>query len=434
MKFILAILLMFLSLNSHAQRYRLVADSLYDYDKGSFKLNKVIHYAYSGDKGSNATNDTLNYDTCIVYYYNRMLCNDTGQYHRIKYEKSSKPRLAEKIFHVRNALGHIDTTFHYKPVLRDTLNLASITVYNRTVDGQLYSKDVYGLVYRQVADEWINLGAQEEDTLIDGVWHYAKPQISVPVAQPKVSAGHQLTQKDSFEYTGDVLKYERKYYLFDGKEVEGNIEYLKLDDFNILSKCKEIKQYEQGRVVLWEKYNARYCYNIDYFKTTPYIRAEATYYKDSSLKSYSFYIVSDMDTILYDTANLMRDRYGRDSAKYFYTFLGCSSNPHLQHIYYDKEGNPARYVELASSEQYDSRNWQIFWLVKKSKIKYDNKGRLRASYSYHYDEGSSKVVRKSIHLNKYSKNGYLKEKAFFYSDGGRNKKPSNKNIYTYEAY
>lgn len=205
---------------AQAQRYRVVADSTFVYKKGYPKLYEVIHYAYSGDRGSNATNDTVDYDTCIVYRYNRMVFYDSGRRPPIIYERSSKPRLAEKTVRVRNAQGQIDTVYHYKPVLRDTLDLASITVYNRRPDGQPYAKDVYGLVYCQPPDKEVPMGEPEEDTLIDGEWHYAIPQAYAPVAQPKVAAGYRITQKDSFEYKDGVGNTTNEYDTFFRYEYE----------------------------------------------------------------------------------------------------------------------------------------------------------------------------------------------------------------------
>lgn len=442
MKQLLLILSILLTCTAaQAQRYRLVADSTFDYDNDSSKLEYVVHYAYSGDRGSNATNDTVDYDTCIVYRYNRMVFYDTSygdrNRHNTTWEKSSKPRLAEKTVRVRNAQGQIDTVYHYKPVLRDTLDLASITVYNRRPDGQLYAKDVYGLVYCQPDDRWFGVVTEPgEDTLIDGVWHYAPPLIDGYVAQPKVAAGYRITQKDSFEYKDGVLQKERDYFLFYDDGETGSIEYFEYDDFDILKKCKAVKQYENGNMVLWERYNVRYCFNIDYFKTTPYFRIKARYFADGSLQGYGNIIVTDMDTLLIDTINVMRDVYGRDSAIYYYRISGCSSTPLMQHIYYNKKGMPQYYLVYECDSCFEEGTW---WLEYGFKLEYDRKGRQIRELHLECDDLCEEIDELTAtyeDVKEYAKEGYLSA-TYSYRLTGKKKKQKvlkNKHTYTYEQY
>lgn len=442
MKHLLLILSILLTCTAaQAQRYRLVADTLYDYDNDSSKLYKVMHYAYSGDRGSNATNDTVDYDTCIVYRYDRMVFDDTSygyrNSHYTTYKNSSKPRLAAKTIRVRNAQGQIDTVYHYKPVLRDTLDLASITVYNRRPDGKLYSKDVYGLVYCQPPDKEVSIGESEEDTLIDGEWHYAIPLIGAYVAQPKVAAGYRITQKDSFEYKDGVLQKNRYYFLFYNEGETGSIEYFEYDDFDILKKCKAVKQYENGNMMLWESYNvSKYCYRIDYSKVEPYYRMTARYFADGSRQSYGVNVVSDIDTLLVDTTNVMRDVYGRDSATFYYRIRRCSSTPLMKHIYYNKKGLPQYYLVYECDSCIEEGAW---WLESGFKLEYDRKGRQVRKLRLKCDDLCVEIDELTPayeDVKTYAKEGYLSA-TYRYRLTGKKKKQkelTNKHTYTYEQY
>lgn len=134
MKFILAILLISLSLNSHAQRYRLVADSsyLYEQDEGRYVVRSTNVYVYvvGSNRGSTLMGDTVYYDTSYGYQRttsNRTLHRSDG--YRVKrYDDSDRVVKYESYY----SKGDSTSLLYYEDMAYDAAgNLTVNTRYKR---------------------------------------------------------------------------------------------------------------------------------------------------------------------------------------------------------------------------------------------------------------------------------------------------------------
>ncbi len=114
MKYILSILALLLATSSHAQRYRLVADTSYDYDyhEKAFERTWMNTYAYNPDNAWCGTDpDELHYDTMYQYSgYNKEL--ELRRYHVRLYRPDGQ--LAQELWYEPFVLsGDGDSQVYY---------------------------------------------------------------------------------------------------------------------------------------------------------------------------------------------------------------------------------------------------------------------------------------------------------------------------------